>query len=151
MYYWESRIGDYIHCNEYPVCILFYDKFNFIFHDQCFPPSTKYNIVTTNRSLTPLDLSIMICPYKFYYVATVDHHENSMLSSHCITSAIVLGKHSLATIIWFLNAKFNHSHNSSSVYILLYKLIVECLWPDHKGRNSSTPVVLAHVSFLFEE
>ena len=53
------------------------------------------NIVTKNRSLLPLDVNIMLGPYKFNLQATVDHYTNSMYCGHYTSSVNCCGKNIL--------------------------------------------------------
>ena len=81
------------------------------------------NIVTKNRSVIPLDLNIMLGPYKFELQATVDHHGKYLSSGHYTASTNCCGKTFYCNDTKVTECDISDKCNSSTVYILLYKLI----------------------------
>ena len=64
----------------------------------------------------PLDLYIKLGPYKFSLQASVDHHGYSMNSGHYTASINNDNK--------ITECNITDTYNSSTAYILLYKLMV---------------------------
>ena len=96
----------------------------------------KYNITTKNKSLIPLDLNIIIGSYKFSLQPTIDHHGNSIHCGHYTASVNCCGKTFYCNDGRITECNTIDTRNSSTVYILLYKLIVDCPWPDRGGWES---------------
>ena len=104
--------------------------------------------VTKNRSLIPLDLNIMLVPYKLDLQATADYHRYCMHCGHYTASVVCYGK-----TINYNDTKFTvfnvyNTHNLSTAYIPLYKCIMECLQPVNqtvKDGSQSTPIAPAHL------
>ena len=94
------------------------------------------NIITQNSSLIPLNLNIILGPYKFSLQATVDHHGNSIHCGHYTVSVNCCGKTFYFNGDRITECNTIDTRNSSTVYIILYKLIVECPWPDRGGWES---------------
>ena len=105
---------------------------------------------TKNKSRIPLDLYIELGPYKFSLQASVDHHGYSMNSGHYTASINCCGKTFHCNDNKITECNITDTYNSSTAYILLYKLmvcyggnmsrrafvvagIVECLQPDRGG------------------
>ena len=84
------------------------------------------NRITKNKSRMPLDLYIKLGPYKMSLQASVDHHGYSMNSGHYTASINCCGK----TFHWNDNTitecNITDTCDSSTAYLLLYKLIMEC-------------------------
>ena len=108
------------------------------------------NMITKNKSRIPLDLYIELGPYKFSLQASVDHHGYSMNSGHYTASINCCGKTIHCNDNTITECNITDTYNSSTAYILLYKLmvcyggnmsrrasvvagIVECLQPDRGG------------------
>ena len=108
------------------------------------------NRITKNKSRIPLDLYIELGPYKFSLQASVDHHGHSMNSGHYTASINCCGKTFHCNDNKITECNITDTYNSSTAYILLYKLmvcyggnmsrrafvvagIVECLQPDRGG------------------
>ena len=95
-----------------------------------------YNYLSTSLSLSiPLDLTIVLGPCKFSLQATADHQGNSMHCSHHTTSISYWGK----TLYWneyrITECNISNTRNFSTVYTLLYKLIMGSIWPGSGGCN----------------
>ena len=103
------------------------------------------NRITWNRSRMPLDLYIKLSPYKFSLQASVDHHVYSMSSGHYTASINCCGKTFHCNHNKITKYDITDTNNSSTVYILVYKLIMEC-----KGGSMSrrTFVVVGIVECL---
>ena len=80
------------------------------------------NIVTKNRSVIPLDLNIMLGPYKFELQATVDHHGKYLNCGHYTAS--INCKTFYCNDANITERNINDRYNSSTVYIILYKLTI---------------------------
>ena len=83
-----------------------------------------------------MDLNSILGPYKFSLRATLNHHGNSI---HCDlnTSAVnCCGKHLFCNDNRITEFNTIDTTDSLTVYILLYKLIVKCPWPDRGGWES---------------
>ena len=104
------------------------------------------NIITKNRSPIPLDLNIILAPYIFSLQAAIDHHGNSIHCGHYTASVNCCGKTLYCNDDRITQCNPIDTCNSSTVYILLYKLIVGCPWPDHGGGSHLTPMGLARFS-----
>ena len=93
---------------------------------------------TKSRSLIPLDINIMLG-----LLQTTIH------CGHYTTPANCCGKCSIAMIIDLQNV-ISIIPLTLQLYRLLYKSIMECLWPDHGGCELINPhgVVPAHLSTL---
>ena len=100
-----------------------------------FDTSIVNDNITKNRSLIPQDLNIMWGPYKFNLAVTVDHHEYFMNCGHYTNEfcQLLRKKTSHCSYKRTTESDISDAHNSSTVCILLYKLILGCLWPDHGG------------------
>ena len=83
------------------------------------------NRITKNKSRMPLDLSIKLGPYKFFLQASVDHHGYSMNSGHYTASINCCGKTFHCNDNKITECNVTDTYNSSTAYILLYKLM-EC-------------------------
>ena len=88
------------------------------------------NDVTKNRSVIPLVLNIMPGPYKFKLWVIVDHSVNC---GHYTASINCCRETFYCNDTRITKSNINDIHNPSPAYILLYKLVVECLWPDRGG------------------
>ena len=82
------------------------------------------NRITKNKSRIPLDLYIELGPYKFSLQASVDHHGYSMNSGHYTASIICCGKTFHCNDNKITECNITDTFNSSTAYILLYKLMV---------------------------
>ena len=108
------------------------------------------NRITKNKSRMPLDLYIKLGPHKFSLQASVDHHGYSMNSGHYTASINCCAKTFHCNDNKITECNITDTYNSSTAYILLYKLmvcsggnmsrrafvvagIVECLQPDRGG------------------
>ena len=129
---------------------MLYNLLNIYYHSF----NHRDNIVTKNRSLMPLDLNIILGPYNFILQATVDIHERA-----CTVVIILLLSFAVEIIYWYdyrpyyacnrffpqlsvlmispsvigLRNAISITHPTLQVYIILYILIVECLWSDRGG------------------
>ena len=74
----------------------------------------------------PLDLYVKLGPYKFSLQASVDHHGYSMNSGHYTASINFCGKTFHCNDNKITACSITNTYNSSTAYILLYKLIMEC-------------------------
>ena len=83
------------------------------------------NRITKNKSRMPLDLYIKLGPYKFSLQASVDHHGCSMNSGHYTASINCCGKSFHCNDNKITECNVTDTYNSSTAYILLYKLM-EC-------------------------
>ena len=95
----------------------------------------------------PLDLNIL-GPYKFSLQTTVDRHGNLFtVAIILLLSIAVKKKHFYCNDDRITECNTIDTRNSSTVYILLYKLRVEC-FPDQtaEGGTPLTPMVPAHLS-----
>ena len=108
------------------------------------------NRITKNKSRMPLDLYIKLGPYKCSLQASVDHHGYSINSGHNTASINCCGKTFHCNDNKITECNITLTFNSSTAYILLYKLmecwggnmsrrafvvagIVKCLQPDRGG------------------
>ena len=82
------------------------------------------NTIIKNRCPVPVDLNIMLGPYKFNLQATVDHHGHFMNSGHYTASINCCGKNFHCNDTRITECNINKRHNSSTAYIILYKLII---------------------------
>ena len=82
------------------------------------------NRITKNKSRIPLDLYIELGPYKFSLQASVDHHGYSMSSGHYTASINCCGKTFHCNDNKITECNITDTYNSSTAYILLYKLMV---------------------------
>ena len=82
------------------------------------------NRITKNKSRIPLDLYIELGPYKFSLQASVDHHGYSMNSGHYTASINCCGKTFHCNDNKINECNITDTYNSSTAYILLYKLMV---------------------------
>ena len=83
------------------------------------------NRITKNKGRMPLDLYIKLGPYKFSIQASVDHHGYSMNSGHYTASINYCGKTFHCNDNKIIVYNITDTYNSSTAYILLYKLL-EC-------------------------
>ena len=83
------------------------------------------NRITINKCRMPLDLYIKLCPYKFSLQAYVDHHGYSMNSGHYTASINSCGNKFHCNDTKITECNITDTFNSSTAYILLYKLM-EC-------------------------
>ena len=74
----------------------------------------------------PLDLYIKLGPYKCSLQASVDHHRYYMNSGHYTASINCCGKTFHCNDTETTECNITDTYNSSTAYILLYKLIMEC-------------------------
>ena len=84
------------------------------------------NRITKNKSCIPVDLYIKLGPYKFSLQVSVDHHGYSMNSGHYTASINCCGKTFHCNDSKITECNIMDTYNSSTAYILLYKLIMEC-------------------------
>ena len=84
------------------------------------------NRITENKSRMPLDLYIKLGPYKFSLQASVDHYDDSMNSGHYTASINCCGKAVYCNYNNITEWNITDTYNSSTAYIFLYKLIMEC-------------------------
>ena len=90
--------------------------------------------VTENRNIIPLDLKIMLGPYKFNPNATLDHHvHHELWSLNGFSSLHCCGKNDFGIDTTITECNINHTHNSLTACILLYRLVVECPWQNRGG------------------
>ena len=82
------------------------------------------NIVTKNSILIPIDVSIVLSPYKFTLQAM--HYSHYITSVNCCDETIYCNDNKI-TGCNIINTR------KSTVYILLYKLIVKCSWSADGG------------------
>ena len=82
------------------------------------------NSITKNKSRIHLDLYIELGPYKFSLQASVDHHGYSMNSGHYTASINCCGKTFHCNDNKITECNITDTYNSSTAYILLYKLMV---------------------------
>ena len=82
------------------------------------------NRITKNKSRIPLDLYIELGPYKFSLQASVDHHGYSMNIGHYTASINCCGKIFHCNDNKITECNITDTYNSSTAYILLYKLMV---------------------------
>ena len=82
------------------------------------------NRITKNKSRMPLDLYIKLGPYKFSLQASVDHHGYSMNSGHYTASINCCGKTFHCYDNKITECNITDTYNSSTAYILLYKLML---------------------------
>ena len=82
------------------------------------------NRITKNKSRIPLDLYIKLGPYKFSLQASVDHHGYSMNSGHYTASINCCGKTFHCNDNEITECNITDTYNSSTAYILLYKLML---------------------------
>ena len=94
------------------------------------------NIIMKNRSLITLDLNIILCPYKVSLQATVDHYGNFIHCGLYAASVNYCGRTFYCNDDRITECNTVDIRNSSTVYILLYKLIMECPCPDRGGWES---------------
>ena len=87
---------------------------------------------TDFRSLIPRNLNIILGPYNSSLQATLDHHGNYMHHSHYTTSVKCCGKSFFCNDDKITECDIINRRNLSTIYILFYKLIVECPWPDRE-------------------
>ena len=83
------------------------------------------NRITKNKRRMSLDLYIKLGPYKVSLQASVDHHGYSMNSGHYTASINCCGKIFHCNDNKITECNVTDTYNSSTAYILLYKLI-EC-------------------------
>ena len=83
------------------------------------------NRITKNKSRMPLDSYIKLGPHKFSLQASVDHHGYSMNSGHYTASINCCGKTFHCNDNKIPECNITDTYNSSTAYILLYKLM-EC-------------------------
>ena len=83
------------------------------------------NNITKNKSLIPLDLNIILGPFKFTLQATVDHHGQSMNSGHYTASINCCGKTFYCNDNKITECNIRDTYNSSTAYILLYRFVME--------------------------
>ena len=81
--------------------------------------------ITKIKSRMPLDLYIKLGPYKFSLQASVDYHGYSMNSSHYTALINCCGKTFHRNDNEITECNITDTYNSSTAYILLYKLM-EC-------------------------
>ena len=84
------------------------------------------NRITKNKSRMPLDLYIKLGPYKLSLQASVDNHRYSMNSGHYTDSINCCGTTFHCNDNKITECNITDTYNSSTVYIVLYKLIMEC-------------------------
>ena len=84
------------------------------------------NRITKNKSRMPLDLYIKLGPYTFSLQASVDHHGYSINSGHYTASINCCGKTFHCNDNKITECNITNTYNSSTTYILLYKLIMDC-------------------------
>ena len=85
------------------------------------------NRITKNKSRMPLyELYIKLGPSKFSLQASVDHHGYSMNSDHYTASINCCRKTFHCNDNKITECNITDTYNSSTAYILLYKLIMEC-------------------------
>ena len=82
------------------------------------------NRITKNKSRMPLDLYIKLGSYKFSLQASVDHHGYSMNSGHYTASINCCGKTFHCNDNKITECNITDTYNSSTAYILLYKLML---------------------------
>ena len=82
------------------------------------------NRITKNKSRIPLDLYIKLGPYKFSLQASVDHHGYSLNSGHYTASINCCGKTFHCNDNKITECNITDTYNSSTAYILLYKLML---------------------------
>ena len=86
----------------------------------------RSNLSSCDKSRMPLDLYIKLRPYKFSLQASVDYHGYSMNSGHYTASINCCGKTFHCNDNKITECNIKDTYNSSTAYILLYKLIIEC-------------------------
>ena len=84
------------------------------------------NRITKNKSRMPLDLYIKLGAYKFSLQASLDHLGYSMNSGHYTASINCRGKTFHCNDDKITERNITGTYNSSTAYILVYKLIMEC-------------------------
>ena len=70
-----------------------------------------------------MDMTVVLDLHKFSLQATVDHHGPSMYSGHYTASINYCKNHSIATIVKITEFKAIDAKNSSTAYVVMYKLI----------------------------
>ena len=81
------------------------------------------NMITKNKSRMPLDLYIKLGPYKYFLHASVDHLGYFMNSGHYTASVNCCGKTFHCNGNKITKCNVTDTYNSSTAYILLYKLM----------------------------
>ena len=82
------------------------------------------NMITKNKGRMPLDLYTKLDPYKCSLQASVDHHGYSMNSGHYTINCC--GKTFHCNDNKITECNITKTYNSSTAYIVLYKLSMEC-------------------------
>ena len=84
------------------------------------------NRITKNKNRMALDLYIKLGTYKFSLQASVDHHAYSMNIGHYTASINCCGKTFHCNDNEINECNITDTYASSTAYILLYELIMEC-------------------------
>ena len=83
------------------------------------------NTIMKSKSIIPLDLNINLGPYKFSLQVTIDHHGNSLHCGHYTASVNCCGKTFYCNDNRITECDIINTRNSSTAFILQYKLIEE--------------------------
>ena len=86
---------------------------------------------TNSRGLIALDLNIMLGRYNFILQAIVNPRGHSINCAYCIFLSIIVGKHFYCKHTRITECNISDTHYKRTM--LLYNLIVDCLWPDPGG------------------
>ena len=103
------------------------------------------NRITKNKGRMPLDLYIKLGPYKFSLQASVDHHGCSMNSGHYTASINCCGEPFHCNDNKITECNITDTYNSSTAYILLYKL----LWNVREAICLERPLSLLALSSVY--
>ena len=86
-----------------------------------------------------IDNTIILSPYKFSLQASVDHHGNTIHCGHYTASVSSVEKTFYCDDDRITQCNTIDTRNSSTAYLLSYKLRVECPRPDRGKRESFNP------------
>ena len=91
------------------------------------------NQFAKDKCSIPMDMTVVLGYHKFSLQATIDHHGPSIYSGHYTTSVNCCNRTFYCNDNKITEFDMINTKNSSTAYVVIYKLITQCFWTGTGG------------------